>query len=76
MSGMTVTAFVYATNPTLLKNEVAQHRLSGVSLTHPDHSDSSLISALFVWLSIQHNLFARTDSFLLANDGIKLNSNL
>ena len=48
--------------PTVVKNELAQHRLFGVSLTHQADSDSSLISALFV----------KTDSLLLFDDGIKL----
>jgi len=44
----------------------------GASLTHSAYSDSSLISALFAWLSIQHWLFVGIDSLLLASDGIKL----
>lgn len=55
-------AFVYTTNPTEVKNEFAQYRRFGMSLTHPAHSDSSLISALFV----------KTDNLLLVKDGIKL----
>ena len=73
MSGMTVTAFVYATNSTVLINDHVRHGLLSASLTHPAHSNSSLISELLlVWLSIQHTLFLGTDSLLLFNHGIKL----
>ena len=71
---MTVTAFVYTTNSTVLMNERVRHGLFGVSLTHPAHSNSSLISELLNCLDIviQHKLFVGTVSFLLSNDGIKL----
>ena len=51
-----------------------RHGLFGVSLTHPAHSNSSLISELLNCLvvAIQHKLFVGTVSFLLSNDGIKL----
>ena len=52
MSGMTVTAFVYTTNSTVLMNEHVQHGLFGVSLTHPAHSNSSLITELLNCLVI------------------------
>jgi len=46
MSGMTVTAFVYATDSNVLKNSRGRHRLIGVFLTHSGHCHSSLISRL------------------------------
>ena len=51
-----------------------RHGLFGVSLTHPAHSNSSLISELLncLVIAIQHKLFVGTVSFLLSNDGIKL----
>ena len=71
---MTVTAFVYTTNSTVLMNERVRHGLFGVSLTHRAHSNSSLISELLncLVIVIQHKLFVGTVSFLLSNDGIKL----
>ena len=71
---MTVTAFVYATNSTVLMNEHVRRGLFGVSLTHPAHSNSSLISELLncLVIAIQHKLFVGKVSFLLSNDGIKL----
>ena len=49
---MTVTAFVYITNSTVLMNEYVRHGLFGVSLTHPAHSNYSLISELLNCLVI------------------------
>ena len=51
-SGMTVTAFVYTTNSTVLMNEHVRLGLFGVSLTHPAHSNSSLIRKLLNCLVI------------------------
>ena len=71
---MTVTAFVYTTNSTVLMNEHVRHGPFGVSLTHAAHSNSSLISELLncLVIAIQHRLFVGTVSFLLSNDGIEL----
>ena len=52
MSGMTLTAFVYTSNSTVLMSEHVRHGLFGVSLIHPAHSNSSLISELLNCLVI------------------------
>ena len=74
---MTVTAFVYTPNSTVLMNEHGTWNgmaFFGLSLTHAAHSNSSLISELLncLVIAIQHKLFVGTVSFLLSNDGIKL----
>ena len=66
MSGMTVTAFVYTTNSTVLINEHVRHGLFDVSLTHPAHSNSSLISELLNCLVIDTTQTSRGNSLTTA----------
>lgn len=49
----------------ILKNEHLQHCLFSVSLTPPAYSSSSLISVLFIWISMQHLIFMGKDNLLL-----------
>lgn len=58
---MKVTAFVYATNPAGLENELARRLVFAVSLPPPVYSDWSSISASFLWLSLQPEHFVGTD---------------